>query len=226
MPTGSKKPSIFTDFRKRMRLEWHRIQKRIEEKKMTYGYKFSLTEKRPRPKMGLRRIGPIAQALYRQMYNAYADGDVATLSTICTEGLLSSFKARIAARPHNERIRWTLHRFTRGPKFVSQRIAVLPLSGSAVRQVIVRLQSRQTLARVGSSGPGLMEDAYKQPDKEKAVSEYLVLQRRMWKGEEEPWMIWGTTEETTSIDTVLEPHTTPTIGQRPVLNRAQSIKAK
>lgn len=73
MPTGSKKPSIFTDFRKRMRLEWHRIQKRIEEKKMTYGYKFSLTEKRPRPKMGLRRIGPIAQALYRQMYNAYAE---------------------------------------------------------------------------------------------------------------------------------------------------------
>ncbi|KAI4259500.1 MAG: hypothetical protein LQ352_000687 [Teloschistes flavicans] len=225
MPTGSKKPSMFTDFRRRMKLEWFRMKKRIEEKQMVYGYKFSLTEKKPRPKMGLRRVGPIAQALYRQMYTAFADGDAATLSTICTEGLLSSFKARIAARPHNEQMRWTLHRFTRGPKFVSQRIAILPLRGSAVRQVIVRLRSRQTLARVASNGPGPMEDATKQSEDEKAVSEYLVLQQRMWKGEEEPWMIWGITEES-DIDTICQPQITPTTGQRPVNNRPQLATAK
>lgn len=73
MPTGSKKPSMFTDFRRRMKLEWFRMKKRIEEKQMVYGYKFSLTEKKPRPKMGLRRVGPIAQALYRQMYTAFAE---------------------------------------------------------------------------------------------------------------------------------------------------------
>ncbi|KAL8734418.1 MAG: hypothetical protein Q9181_003221 [Wetmoreana brouardii] len=205
MPTGARKPSIITDPRRRMRLEWHRLKKRVEEVRMGYGYKYTLGKTKPRPKMGLRQLGPTAQALYRQMYTAFADGDTTTLSTICTDGLLSSFRARIAARPRNERVRWTLHRFSRGPKFVSQRIAMLPFKGSAIRQVVVRLQSRQTLVRVLSNGSSRPEELVKGTGEDKPVSEYLVLQRRMWQGEEEPWMIWGTTEET-DPDTVLQPN--------------------
>lgn len=123
-------------------------------------------------------------------------GDVDTLATICTEGLLASFKSRIAARPRNERMRWTLHRFIQGPKFVSQRIAMLPYKGAALRQVVVRLQSSQSLARSVSNGKPRSETLVKGTGEEMQVSEYLVLQRRMVRDEEGPWLIWGTTNET------------------------------
>ncbi|KAL8779565.1 MAG: hypothetical protein Q9213_006870 [Squamulea squamosa] len=201
MPTGRRKPSIFSEPRRRLQLELYRARQRFIELKMGWSYRY-LSKKKPRPKMGLRRIAPTAQALYRQMYTAFADGDITTLSTICTEGLLASFKSRIAARPRNERLRWTLHKFSRGPKFVSHRVAVLPFKGSAIRQVVVRMRSRQSLARMVSGGPGRPDALVEGTGEEKPVSEYLVLQRRMWKEEEEPWMIWGTTEET-NPDTVL-----------------------
>ncbi|KAL8659691.1 MAG: hypothetical protein Q9226_000316 [Calogaya cf. arnoldii] len=132
----------------------------------------------------------------------HCSGDVTTLSTICTEGLLASFKSRIAARPRNERFRWNLHKFIRAPKFVSQRVGVLPYKGSAIRQVVVRMRSRQSLARMVSRGPGRPDAQIQGTGEEKDVTEYLVLQRRIWKEIEEPWMVWGTTDET-DPDTVL-----------------------
>ncbi|KAL8681497.1 MAG: hypothetical protein Q9186_002383 [Xanthomendoza sp. 1 TL-2023] len=201
MPTGRRKPSLFLEPRRRLALEWYRARQRFIELRMGWSYKY-LSEKKPRPKMGLRRVGPTAQALYRQMYTAFADGDITTLSTICTEGLLASFKSRIAARPRNEKLRWTLSKFTHGPKFVSHRVAVLPYKGSAIRQMVIRMRSRQSLARLVSGGPGRPEALVQGTGDEKLISEYLVLQRRMWKEMEEPWMIWGTTEET-DPDTVL-----------------------
>lgn len=58
------------------------------------------------------------------------------------------------------------------------------------------MQSLQSLGRYVSGGPGRPEALVKGTGNEKAVTEYLVLQRRVWKEVEEPWMIWGTTEET------------------------------
>ncbi|KAI4284141.1 MAG: hypothetical protein L6R38_001639 [Xanthoria sp. 2 TBL-2021] len=201
MPTGRRTPSIFSEPRRRWQLELHRARQRFIELRMGWSYKY-LSKRKPRPKMGLRPVGPTAQALYRQMYTAFAEGDITTLSTICTEGLLASFKSRIASRPRNERLRWTLHKFIRGPKFVSHRIAILPYKGSAIRQVVVRMRSRQSLAQMVSRGPGRPDALIQGTGEEKDVSEYLVLQRRMWKEIEEPWMVWGTTEET-DPDTVL-----------------------
>ncbi|KAI4264601.1 MAG: hypothetical protein L6R42_000306 [Xanthoria sp. 1 TBL-2021] len=201
MPTGRRKPSIFSEPRRRWQLELHRARQRFIELRMGWSYKY-LSKRKPRPKMGLRPVGPTAQALYTQMYTAFADGDITTLSNICTEGLLASFKSRIASRPRNERLRWTLHKFIRGPKFVSHRIAILPYKGSAIRQLVVRMRTRQSLARMVSGGPGRPDALVQGTGEEKEVSEYLVLQRRMWKEIEEPWMVWGTTEET-DPDTVL-----------------------
>lgn len=31
----------------------------------------------------------------------------------------------------------------------------------------------------------------------KDMVEYIVMQRRMWKGKEEPWKVWGFVEKTT-----------------------------
>ncbi|KAL8994919.1 MAG: hypothetical protein Q9169_005256 [Polycauliona sp. 2 TL-2023] len=195
MPTGRQKPSIFSEPRRRWQLELYRAKQRFIELRMGWSYKY-LTKRKPRPKMGLRRVGPTARALYRQMYTAFADGDITTLSTICTEGLLASFKSRIASRPRNERLRWTFHKLIRRPRFVSHRVAILPYKGSAIRQVVIRMRSRQSLARMVSRGPGRPDAPIQGTGEEKDVSEYLVLQRRQWKDVEEPWMIWGTTEET------------------------------
>lgn len=94
---------------------------------------------------------------------------------------------------------WTLHRMTRGPRIVSNRAGMLPVKGSGLRQVVVRLQSSQSLARITSRGNADRELPTNGHGKEKQIQEYLVLQRRIWKEKEEPWMIWGTTEES-SLD--------------------------
>lgn len=73
---------------------------------------------------------------------------------------------------------------------------MLPYKGAALRQVVVRLRSRQSLTRTVANGFSRTEIFTQGEGQEKDVSEYLVLQRRMMKDREEPWMIWGTTEET------------------------------
>lgn len=122
--------------------------------------------------------------------------DTKTLSTICAEGLNESFRSRIASRPPTERIRWTLHKYTRAARVVSHQATMLPIKGAAMRQAVVRIQSRQSLARIIGVGPDGQEIIAKGTGQDKEIREYVVIQRRIWKGVEEPWVVWGTTEET------------------------------
>jgi len=132
--------------------------------------------------------------------------DVELLTSICTDGLLESFRSRIASRRPGELVRWTLHRYTRSPRVVSHRAVVLPVAkGAALRQAVVRIQSRQSLARISGRWPDGVEKVVKGTGEEKEVREYVVVQKRMWKEKEGPWMVWGTTEET-SVDQVLAGH--------------------
>lgn len=116
-------------------------------------------------------------------------GDTETLRRICADGLYESFRARIGAR-RGEKVQWTLHNYARSPRIVSDRAARLPIEGAGLRQAVVRIRSRQSLTRfrggqvVAGSGGG------------KDVKEYVVIQKRLWKGKEEGWMVWGTMEET------------------------------
>ena len=73
---------------------------------------------------------------------------------------------------------------------------MLPVKGAAMRQAVVRIQSRQSLAKITEVGPDGREKMAKGTGQEKEIREYVVLQRRIWKGVEEPWIVWGTTEET------------------------------
>ena len=68
---------------------------------------------------------------------------------------------------------------------------MLPMaSEAALRQAVVKVQSLQTLERIKSDGQLVAGTGEK-----KLVKEYLVVQKRMWSGKEEPWMVWGTVEE-------------------------------
>lgn len=73
---------------------------------------------------------------------------------------------------------------------------MLPVKEAWMRQAVVRIESRQSLARIIGVGPDGQEIIAKGTGQEKEIREYVVLQRRIWKGAEEPWIVWGTTEET------------------------------
>jgi len=192
MPSRPKRPSIFKSTRLRMQLEWHRLKTRVTDLGGVTYYKWGIAKKpNPRPKLALRNTGRIAQALHTQMYTAFADGDLSLLRKTCCDGLFASFQSRITSRPTGQGLRWNLHQYTRTPRVVSHRAVVLPMvKGAALRQAVVRLQSRQSLTQLRTSGEV-------EPDTGavKEVMEYIVVQRRMWKEQEEPWMVWGTIEE-------------------------------
>ena len=164
----------------------------------------------PRPKLAIFHTGGVAKALHSRMYTAFAEGDVETLEKTCAMGLLSSFKGRIASRQPGERLKWTLHRYKGRAKVVSNRAMMLPIGkGTALRQAVVRIRSRQSLERLRADGT--IVSSGEQTDKEKKsggwmnglmgkgqgkdVTEYVVIQRFMKRQKEEPWMVWGTLEE-------------------------------
>lgn len=74
---------------------------------------------------------------------------------------------------------------------MSDRAARLPIEGAGLRQAVVRIRSRQSLTRFREGR--VLEGSGQERD----VMEYVVIQKRMWKGREEGWLVWGTTEETT-----------------------------
>ena len=84
---------------------------------------------------------------------------------------------------------------------VADRCVILPIKGSAIRQVAVRIRSKQSLAKIIPAAKGQQEVVVEGTD-EKKVDEYVVIQRRIMMGKEDPWMVWGTTQET-SVDEVL-----------------------
>ncbi|MCJ1367707.1 hypothetical protein MMC16_006841 [Acarospora aff. strigata] len=187
MPTGANKPSIFFTPRDRFKMEWRRIKARVVDFGSLLAFKWI---PKPRLKLRGRQLAPTAVALHRQMYTAFAEGDTDTLRTICADGLYESFRARIAAR-RGEKVQWTLHKYIRSPRVVSDRAARLPIDGAGLRQAVVRIRSRQSLTRMREgqvvAGTG----------QERDVKEYVVIQKRLWKGKEEGWLVWGTTEEST-----------------------------
>jgi mitochondrial protein MBA1 len=124
------------------------------------------------------------------MYSTFAEGDVKTLRSICTDGLYESFAARIGNRRKGERVSWELVKYERRAKLVSDRAGRFPIEGAAARQAVVRIQSEQKLTRW--KGGERVEGS----GKVKSVDEYVVIQKQFvgWKGRE--WMVWGTTHET------------------------------
>ena len=68
---------------------------------------------------------------------------------------------------------------------------------SALRQVIVKIKSKQSIAQLKRNAAGEGEEEVLPGGGEvKKLLEYLVLQRRIFKAVEGPWKIWGTVEET------------------------------
>lgn len=122
------------------------------------------------------------------------DPDAEFIEKACCEGLASSFKKHIAVRPQSQNIRWEIKRIwpRLTTRVVSHRASPYPREASALRQVVVKIKSKQRLLRTNNVDNSIEAES----DKWARVCEYVVLQRRIIDGEEGDWKIWGTTEET------------------------------
>ncbi|KAF2105132.1 hypothetical protein NA57DRAFT_29780 [Rhizodiscina lignyota] len=197
-PRGSNCPSLLREPRERFALVRGWLRALLTNLYTNMHYKFLLNRRvKPRPRLDFlrrRRLTRLAEELHHDMYTAFAAGDTATLRSICADGLLANFQSRLAKRKPHERLTWT-----RGGKstIVSHRSSILPFKDThggdtGVRQVVVRMVTRQRLSRSTMAGEEL--EVYEGEPKD--VVEYLVLQRRIWDGAEEPWLVWGFAEET------------------------------
>ena len=144
---------------------------------------------------GFSQLMPVS-VLLAALNSRGGRGDLSTLERICADGLLASFRSRIharwaAGRPQYS-LDWTIHKYTRFARVVSNRAIRLPIPDSGLRQAIVRISSSQSLAKYDFHGiliPGTGEP--------KDVTEYFVIQKRLINGQETYWEVWGTVEETT-----------------------------
>jgi len=202
-PTGSNRPSPFRVPLSHLKFQWKRLVYRLRDRFSLLILKYSS----PREKGWFKRsikisrsiITPTAVALHQQMYTSFAEGDVATLRKICTDGIYDSFRARIGNRARGEKVVWELVRYNQRSSLVSNRAARLPIEGAALSQAVVRIASRQRLTRWAKGKGGEMH-VVPGSGREKDVVEYVVLQKQYegWRGGE--WQVWGTTKETTLGD--------------------------
>ena len=70
---------------------------------------------------------------------------------------------------------------------------------SGFRQHVVKIKSVQSLDPLVTKGRTLSETEYVAGEK-KPMVEYMVLQKRIFKGKEGPWLVWGTVQETNAYD--------------------------
>ncbi|GME35736.1 hypothetical protein GTA08_BOTSDO02246 [Neofusicoccum parvum] len=224
-PTGQNLPSFLSEPRLRLKLEKTWVVTRFKDLVSRLVYKWT-TVKKPRPVINRRGIPKLALQLHKDMYTAFAYGDVEHLSRICTDGIFSSFRSRINARNPNERLFWTRLSSSRA-RIVSDRATSIPVPGVStkerpcyIRQIVFRIKSRQALVkgylRKGRNGTEKLLDAAgaelpvdetgevtaeRMQQESRDVAEYFVLQKRMWMGKEENWFVWGLVDET-SVDSL------------------------
>ncbi|KAI9812688.1 MAG: hypothetical protein M1832_000345 [Thelocarpon impressellum] len=191
MPLPCNRPSLLARPADRLKLEWVRLKSRVRDLGSLLIYK---TLTRPRQKLLLRKTAPVAVALHHRMFSSFADGDVDTLREICAAGLFQSFSARLVERGR-DRVSWQLHRYTGRAQVMSDRAAKLPRDRCGLRQAVVRVRSRQSLTRRRPDGAVAAGTG-----RERECVEYVVVQRRLWDGVESPWIVWGTTGETSLED--------------------------
>ena len=193
-PTGSNVPSLLSkDY---FSLKWHQYKRHAQDLFVMAIYR--ITNRADKIRINFSKTAPTAKALHESMYTAFAEKDIPTLKRICCSGLYDSFVARITGRPKGERWEWKIVKYTKRAKVMSNRAASLMVDRAGIRQAVVRICSQQQLTRYRADGsvvPGTGEV--------REVKEYIVIQRTLWQGVEGPWMVWGTTEETT-IDKVRE----------------------
>ncbi|KAL2831232.1 hypothetical protein BDW59DRAFT_158177 [Aspergillus cavernicola] len=198
-------PSIFQQPKERLRFEWLWVKSGVQNFGSLFLYCKIQVKGLP---LRLRERRQVAREFHKRMYSAFADGDAATLRKICCTGLANNLIGRVASRPKGEKVTWSLDKYLRSPstfftgiRVVSDRATQIPeLPDSGVRQVVLRITSRQSTGKAQRQLAGDNAPTEKSPAKQQDCTEYIVLQKLRWLGEEEGWRVWGHTMPTTIED--------------------------
>ncbi|OOF98572.1 hypothetical protein ASPCADRAFT_204326 [Aspergillus carbonarius ITEM 5010] len=191
-------PSIFHQPSERLHMEWLWVKSAFQNFVALLAYCKWINKGLP---LGLKERRQVALDLHKTMYSAFAAGDSATLRKVCCSGLANQLNSRIAARPKGEQVTWDLEKYIKSPatfftgvRVLADRATQIPeLPDSGVRQVVLRITSRQSKGKVS---PGNSTNNAKQQD----CTEYLVIQKLRWIGEEGEWRVWGHATPTTVED--------------------------
>ncbi|KAK2629646.1 hypothetical protein QTJ16_000466 [Diplocarpon rosae] len=200
-PTGSKLPSFFREPRAAARLLWTLVRRRVRDRVSLFALYISSPREdgkrfwQRKVKLSRKKVTPTAVALHQQMYKSFADGNMAALAKICSDGILQKFQTRIGNREPGQKMLWELVRYNQKPKLVSHRGAKFPSEGHAIRQAVVRIASTQRVVKL-MQGKGGAVRRVPGSAKEKDVVEYVVVQRITRDWIEGSWQVWGTTTET------------------------------
>ncbi|KAK4495144.1 hypothetical protein PRZ48_013471 [Zasmidium cellare] len=216
-PTGSRLPSWFKDPRGRWALEWHKYSRAVRQ--IAMAFYFSKWAVKPKFALETGKVNGIAKELYEEMYKHFASGDLAPIEHKLSPGLVGSLRARISQRAPNTSLLWSLEKYLGQPKLVWYSSAMLDHKLPAddqvgILQAVVRIRSRQRLQKmhrvvgkdrkvkevlVDAAGKEIHEDEMERERRRstKDTTEYVVLQRHVRKSRPGPWLLWGTTEETT-----------------------------
>ncbi|KAL4939060.1 hypothetical protein BDV06DRAFT_199585 [Aspergillus oleicola] len=220
-------PSIFQHPKERLHFEWLWVKSSFQNFMSLVVY--SKTEGRNMP-LGLKERRLVGRDLHKRMYSAFADGNAGALRKICCTGFANNLNHRIQARPKGQKVTWNLDKYIRSPstfftgaRVVSDRASALPeMPDSGVRQVVLRITSRQSSGKLQAQRRGSQDGTPAPTNKQQNITEYIVIQKLRWMGEDEPWRIWGHTKAAT-MDDLSSPHFALGLS---AMERLEAIKAE
>ncbi|KAK6496329.1 hypothetical protein TWF481_002353 [Arthrobotrys musiformis] len=203
-PPFSSRPSIFTEPKDRIKFEWVRMKIKAQDL-VSYvppplpTNKTNITKSRYLARLWhgdplIRKdLIPSAEALHRNMYTAYARGDIDSLSRICGRDLYHTFRNRIVSRPSNVQFSWKFSGYNSKSRIMSHKVGMLGQGKddeNSIRQAVVRIDSTQSLIK------GVDGKVVKGTGEPTKTVEYIVLTKRRRAGVPEgPWVVWGTVTE-------------------------------
>ncbi|KAF3930296.1 hypothetical protein ABW20_dc0110053 [Dactylellina cionopaga] len=206
-PPLSRRPSILFDTRNRIKFEW--VRKKIKTQDFVSRFLARLWYGDP---FFRKDIIPSAEALHRNMYTAFARGDLETLSQICGRDLYHTFRSRIISRPPNVQFSWKFSEYNSSSKIFSHKIGMMgegKVDENSIRQAVVRIDSTQTLTK------GINGKVVKGTGEPVRTTEFVVLHKRRKRDvPETPWVIWGTVQES-GMDIIHAHGNAPTAADEP-----------
>ncbi len=156
---------------------------------------------RPQWKAHRAQIAPTARAMYREMLEAYAAGDKATVARLCMPRFAKQLHAAMDRRSAAETVRFEYVKNTRAlvyPRIASHLIhAINPYDKTVLtEQAVVAVSSQQQVSRHRRDDGAVVPGSLRVQDK----IEYVVLARatdtKTYPSTQ--WRIWGTTGGTTA----------------------------
>jgi hypothetical protein len=168
-----------------------------------------------------RRFANQGLELYREMYAAYAHGDLEALKEVAVPNLRMPLEQRISKRSQDRQMMWRMVRLVKKPRVLSMKSLVIPNFkiqgvGLSEQQAVVRIVSEQRLKGSVISRPASQQrdgqaysegdeiergfgdiafDRWESNEQTKIISDNVVFTRKQVLNDWQPWKILAFAED-------------------------------